>query len=391
MMKLVIIGGLIFLGSCQTSRTILKQAPTLTPQGWQPVPRFDRPVTVLRHQFETHIYGRVDLSPTVRIERFETLADHDLSALATLSQWRLSIDYGAEARPIDIVLLMPKNDPGAPVILSQNFCPNNAVIPLKGVRAPDDISFDCSGGGMTGLLMSNLFGRYIVTPPLEDILSRGYAVAALYPSQFIPDSAERGPAVLNDLFPEDALRPGALATWTSLFDVSATLIEAEYGERSMIAYGHSRFGKTALMAAAWSDKIDGAIAHQSGTLGASSLTDKDGEPLSALLEAYPHWVGQGLFEYAETPARLPVRPADLLFMTDAKPVLLGNARRDVWSDPWGAFKEAKAAWGDDFQAQHPQDFQPEDRKAYWLRPGTHGVVKEDWPAFLDFLDAHFKD
>ena len=27
--------------------------------------------------------------------------------------------------------------------------------------------------------------------------------------------------------------------------------------------------------------------------------------------------------------------------------------------------------------------------AFWIRPGTHGVVKEDWPAFLEFLDAHF--
>ena len=41
-------------------------------------------------------------------------------------------------------------------------------------------------------------------------------------------------------------------------------------------------------------------------------------------------------------------------------------------------------------AQDPKDFIPSDRHAYWIRPGTHGVVKEDWPAFLEFLDAHFK-
>jgi len=35
-------------------------------------------------------------------------------------------------------------------------------------------------------------------------------------------------------------------------------------------------------------------------------------------------------------------------------------------------------------------FDPQAELSFWLRRGTHGIVKEDWPAFLDFLDAHFK-
>jgi len=77
---------------------------------------------------------------------------------------------------------------------------------------------------------------------------------------------------------------------------------------------------------------------------------------------------------------------------------LGNARRDVWSDPAGAFSAVQAAneaWENKgktgLSANRLDEFIPNDNIAYWLRPGTHGVVKEDWPAFLDFLDAHFKD
>ena len=85
---------------------------------------------------------------------------------------------------------------------------------------------------------------------------------------------------------------------------------------------------------------------------------------------------------------------DRLAAIAPKPVLLGNARRDVWSDPEGAFIAAKIAapaWGaDGFGATRLDDFKPEDKISFWIRPGTHGVVKEDWPAFLDFLDAHFK-
>lgn len=386
--KLAAIASLIVLGSCTTARTILKQAPTDLRKGWEIPTRAALPEMSARALLETEIYGEMDLNPIVKVISFEQRQTEQLDTRATLSQWRLRINYGEAARDVDLVLVFPTDSPNAPVILSQNFCPNNDVIPLTGVRAPDDAGFSCSGGGIFGMLMSNVFGRYIVQPPLQDILDRGYGLAALYPSQFVPDSSETGLAALDALFLDHPNRPGALAVWSNLFGVTARTIEVEFGERPMIAYGHSRFGKTALLAGAWSDDIDAVIAHQSGTLGASALDDKDGEPLEALVQGYPHWPGLGVSRYSDRPSSLPVRPADLLALTGDKPVLLGNARRDVWSDPWGAYKEGKMAWGDAFGATQPSDFRPSDTKAYWLRPGTHGVVKEDWPAFLDFLDAN---
>lgn len=386
--KLSVIASMIVLGSCTTVRTILKQAPVDVPTGWQPTARLPLPEVRARALLETEIYGEMDLNPTVEVLSFEQRTADELTSPASVAQWKLRISYGAAARDLDVVLVIPTDTLGAPIILSQNFCPNNDVIPLASVRAPDGVGFNCSGGGIFGMLMSNVFGRYIVQPPLQDILDRGYGFAAMYPSQIVPDRREAGLATLDELFPGQPNRPGALAVWSTLFGVAARTIEAEFGERPMIAFGHSRFGKTALLAGAWSDDIDAAIAHQSGTLGASALDDKDGEPLDALMGGYPHWPGPGLVRYQDRPNSLPVRPADLLALTGDKPVLLGNARRDVWSDPWGAYTEAQAAWGDVFGATDPADFRPGDTKAYWLRSGTHGVVKEDWPAFLDFLDAN---
>jgi hypothetical protein len=69
----------------------------------------------------------------------------------------------------------------------------------------------------------------------------------------------------------------------------------------------------------------------------------------------------------------------------------------VWSDPAGAFRAAVGAdpayelygsAGLDQAKLTP--FNPKTEISFWIRPGTHGVVKEDWPAFLKFLDAHFK-
>jgi hypothetical protein len=384
-LKLITIAGVIALGSCTTARTILKQAPVELPKGWQVSTRNNLSETRARALLETEIYGEMDLTPEVELLSFERLTTELPDA--QILQWRLQIGYGAVARDLDLILLMPAGQPDAPVILSQNFCPNNDVIPFTGVHAPDGVGSGCSGGGLFAALMTNVFGRYIVEPPIQDILDRGYGFAAMYPSQFVPDRSVAGVETLDALFTETPNRPGALAVWANLFSVAAQTIEAEFGERPMIAYGHSRFGKTALLAGAWSDDIDAVIAHQSGTLGASAMDDKDGEPLDALLDGYPHWAGPGLSRYSDRPNSLPVRPSDLLALLGDKPVLLGNARRDVWSDPWGVFTEAKAAWGAEFGAVNPADFRPSDTKAYWLRPGTHGVVKEDWPAFLNFLDS----
>lgn len=386
--KLIALAGLFALGSCSTARTLLKQAPTDVPSYWIAPSHMPMTDAEAKAALQRYLYGRMDLTPTVNLASSANLSATVLEGRATLFQWRLSLDYGAAASDLDMVALLPNSHPDAPIILSQNFCPNSGVVPLEGVRKPDNIGFDCSGGGLAGWLITNIFGRYIVSPPLEDILDRGFGFAAIYPSQFIPDSAQSGLQTLDVLFPDTPNRPGALAAWASLFDVMAKTIEAEFGDRQMVAYGHSRFAKTALLAGAWFETIDAVVAHQSGTLGASALDDGRGEPLKAMVDAYPHWAGPNIAPYLETPQALPVRPAHLLALLNEKPVLLGNARRDVWSDPWGAFTEAKSAWGEAFDAQSPADFRPDSPKAYWLRPGTHGVVKEDWPAFLDFLEAN---
>jgi len=78
--------------------------------------------------------------------------------------------------------------------------------------------------------------------------------------------------------------------------------------------------------------------------------------------------------------------------------LLGNGRRDVWSDPNGAYRGAQGAnpawqaYGDVGLSQEGmQDFNPQAGISYHLRPGGHGITRSDVNAFLAFLDASFLD
>lgn len=383
LLKLLLIGGAVYLGSCTTTRVILQTAPDDLPDGYAtPAPSLlSEPEA--RALLQSEIYGPVMRPGELRV--LEQTQIEMPAATATLTQWQVEAGYGAATRKLTVALILPEDADGAPVFVMQNFCPNQAVLPVDGILPSGDGGF-CMGGGPLSAVMTFFFGRHIVTPPIEDILGAGFGVAAIYPSQFVPDDARAGEDVLDALFPDDPDRPGALAVWAGLFPVVADLVTEAHGERAFIATGHSRFGKTALLATAWFPEIDGAIAHQSGTLGASRLTDDRGEPLRALAESYPHWPNRRLQTYADNPASLPVRPRDLLALMADKPVLLGNAKRDVWSDPFGAFVEADAAWPG-FDADAPGDFRPADRHAFWQRPGTHGVVKEDWEAFLAWASA----
>ena len=217
----------------------------------------------------------------------------------------------------------------------------------------------------------------------------------MYPPEFVPASSSRAPVIINNLFQHKTPREnhGTLGIWASLSIWLATEIKTQNMTDQVVAYGHSRYGKTALLAAAFSDNIDGAIAHQSGTGGASLLRDDKGESIQQVLENYPHWFSSKFSEFAANENTLPIDAHNLLALIAPRPVLLGNARRDVWSDPAGAFNAARAAnsaWGNHgLNANRLDEFRPDDSLSFWLRPGTHGIVKEDWPAFLDFMDAHF--
>lgn len=276
-----------------------------------------------------------------------------------------------------------------PIIMMENHCPNHSVFPDVGISKPEGTSLSCGGNKFLRALTSFFFGRYIKTPPINTILSRGYGIALIYPSQNFPDDAQ-GFELLRP-GPDPSHPWGAIGAWAYQFSSLSNALSAQ-GYTTTIAYGHSRYGKSALVAAAFDPSIDGVIAHQSGTGGASLSRGKKGESVAAITRRYPHWFTPAYQEDA-----MSYDQHHLLALIAPRPILLGNARRDVWSDPEGAFKAGKAAssvyrlYGASGLSQNTlTDFTPSAGISFWIRPGTHGVVKEDWPAFLHYMDAHFR-
>lgn len=367
---------------------------------------------LIQEALEAEVFGAFPDASSTRVLDRRVLNESAFGGRGVLEEWTLSAtaifdDRAVVTKPfpghdgflLELVLPAQASEP-VPIILMETFCPSWEVIPDPAVSRPADARE--MGGGPLGGIMTYVFGRYICTPPFEMILERGYGVAVLYPNA-VPDRRSEGLAELRRLsagYEDDETRWGAVAAWGWLFSRAIDALETDprIDSQAIATWGHSRYGKAALVAAAWDPRVAAVVAHQSGTGGASLNREKKGESVGDITGGYPHWFAKSYAAAAGEEDEMSTDQHLLLALIAPRPVLLGNARRDVWSDPNGAFRAAMGAdpvyellGSDGLSQPRLDDWRPKSDIAFWLRPGTHGVVKEDWPAFLEFLDAQLKN
>lgn len=412
------LGFLGLLASCGPTRLALSRAhmtphgpaatPPLLPEGTDVRQWEDEIRPKLARALQREVYGVLPDKSATRIVSHRLIADSAFHDRARVEEYVLvgEATYNGQTnptKPFHVVLVLPKQAAGpVPVILMESFCPNQNSVPVKGVSIPSGVTFSCDGKGLMAHVMRYVFGRYIATPPIEMILDHGYGLAAFYPGEYVPDRAQSGLAALKGLtngYSDEASRMGAIAAWGWGYSrvVDALEQNPKIAKNTFIAYGHSRYAKAALVAGAFDPRIGAVIAHQSGTGGASLNRNKRGETVRDITKTYPHWFDQNYGRFAGHEQDMTTDQHALLALIAPRPILLGNALRDVWSDPNGAFRAARGAspvyrlYGHQGLRQtRLSRFTPSADIAFWIRPGTHGVVKEDWPAFLSFLDAHLR-
>ncbi|MEL6363593.1 MAG: alpha/beta hydrolase [Pseudomonadota bacterium] len=376
-------------------------APVASVADWE-----ERRAPLLRGAFERDVYGAAPRLVGVRKSAVRPLDGSVYGDGVVAEEWTVefTVETAAgereEARFFADIILPPGPGPH-PAILKQSFSSRASALPDMDVSAPDGGPRPEGAGEIPGIFLF-VFGRYIMEPPVEMIVGRGYALILLYPSEVAPDAREPGLAALSRLSgrDDDQLdRWGAVGAWAFVHSRMVDLLDADprFDDDATIAYGHSRYGKSALVAAAYDERIDGVLSHQSGTGGASLNRKKPGESVKSITKSYPHWFSPAYGAFGGRTKEMEIDQHQLLALIAPRPILLGNARRDVWSDPNGAFRAAQGAnpayalYGSrGMTAERLDEFRPADDIAFWIRPGTHGVTEEDWPVFLEFLDAHFR-
>jgi hypothetical protein len=388
------------LAMCPPARPDLFAGLPDDPAGRQAAWEIERPR--LLAALEGNIYGAAPANPAaVTLGAWQAVRGSLNPGESQISEVRIESADG-DALTLTLALVMPEDDGLVRgVVLAPSECGLQAVLHDPAMPAPDVFTpgyCDAEGGWLWNLL-GGLFGEWISGPPVEQLLARGYAVAAWHESEIAPDSAAHHEASLERLGLDPAApdRPGVISVWAWTISRAADALRSDprLSDAPLIAYGHSRRGKAVLLAAARDERIAITIAHQAGTGGAALHGDGVGEPLAAITENYPHWFAPAYASYAGRERALPIDQHALLALIAPRSVLLGAAWRDTWADPAGAFRAAEAAspaWGIYNEPGLIQtrlaDLDPSGHVASHIRPGTHGVSQADWDAFLAFMDAH---
>ena len=399
----LVLFGIIFGGMWGCTMLGLNYASLETDN--KPIPRpditlpFDAEAT--RATLEAELYGPWPGNLPVSASAPKMIDANYLDGRGTLEEITLTIGAGDGARSFPVVIAIPNtaSERPVPLLISQTFSDNCSVFPNDPVTEFGGAICDGTNmTGATGFIATNIFGTYIAYAPIERYFDAGLAYASFPGWSFVPDSNDAAQLVMADLSPGPA-PTSTLMAWAFGFHAAAGV----FGEDSRInagaiaAIGHSRYGKSALIASGWSDRIAAAVAHQSGFGGGSSSRSTTGETLKRMANSYPHWVRPGLGEELENGLDLTLDQHFLLALSAPKPIFLGNGRRDVWSDPNSSFVLAQGAdpvyeaTGSDGlpDGAGMRDFDPAADISYWLRVGGHSVVSEDIDAFTRFMNAHF--
>jgi len=388
------------------------------PVAWPPLTPDDLTTgrDTLISNLEDHVFGPFPVGIESRLISRRTVDDDYANGAGRLDELLIELgpEGAANAVRFHLGLALPKTIEGpAPLIINQSFSNNrrafasNALTPLR--FNADGEPNDDEAKGVVFTLATSIFGRYIATPPNEDILRRGYAIASFHGSEIIPDSVEAGAAALATFPAGNRGKPtGAVSAWAAGYSaaISALSDDVEIDGKKIAVMGHSRHGKSALISGVIDDRVSVVLSHQSGTGGAAISRDKPGETVGNITGAdpifmsggYPHWFDPAYSEFdKEGPQTTPTDMHILIALNAPKKVLLGNGRRDVWSDPNGSFRAAQAAslaWSIEGKSGLTTRSMTEiDHSAgivYHMRAGGHGIVPKDWDVFFATLDAAWK-
>jgi hypothetical protein len=358
----------------------------------------------LKELFQHFMYGYLPPIPkkvTAKVEREDSKA---LGGKATLREIALTV--GPKKAPkLHLLLVIPNKRKGpAPVFLGLNFCGNHAVLDDPAIRLPTAWMYPHHKGVKDNRATDAGRGSQNEVWSLEQSIDRGYAVATFYNGDVDPDRTDvRGG--LRPFLAKKGAKPtrhdtATIAAWAwgihRAVDYLTTVKEID--PKKIAVVGHSRLGKTALLAAAFDDRIALVIPHQAGCGGTAPSRGKIGESVARINKAFPHWFNGNFKKFNDKVDRLPFDQHCLVALVAPRPVLFGNATKDTWANPAGQFEVLKAAdpvyrllkaGGLDAKEMPKPNVLSAGKLGYFIRPGEHSVTKDDWKQFLDFADKHF--
>jgi len=307
---------------------------------------------------------------------------------------------GDGAPVIHLALFTPQNAKApSPVFLGLNKCGNHTVVDHPAVlqRERAWIHEGCRDV-VRGEKESVWNVRYLA--------ERGYALATFHVDDIDLDRPDFSDGVhpwwsFDDVPPGS--RWGTIAAWAfGIHRAVDALIREDSIDPSRISLiGHSRRGKTALLAAALDPRVALVVPHQSGTGGCALSRANEQETVERINRVFPHWFNDTFVEFGDREERLPFDQHCLIALLAPRPVLETVGIQDAWAgyesslhalraaDPVYALLGADGIRGDGLLDGDGEIDPLQFGDLQQVRRDTEHVLDQAyWEIILDFADHH---
>ena len=369
----------------------------------------------LRALFAHYMYGERPKAHAVtgKLIREDKAA---LGGKATLREVLVDCGLGA---PVHLMIVIPNTrTKPAPCFLGMNFHGNYQLLDDPKIQMPQGWVGDKFPGAEPNRAADAGRGNEKEKWALEQSVDRGYAVATFFSGDVVPDDKALAEAALRKLRASGSEERGpsdtaTIMAWSWGFSrmLDCLLTVPEIDGKRIAVVGHSRNGKTALVAGAFDERIALVIPSQAGCGGSApdrvapelSAPQANGRPTvettPVINKSFPHWFSGTFMEFNDAPARLPFDQHALIALCAPRPVLLSNATGDKWANPPGQFEMLRAAdpvyrivAGDGLGAEKMPDVGVllDSRLGFYIREGKHSMTTPDWKVWLDFADKWLK-
>lgn len=355
--------------------TTQKGEKVITQEQWGKVQRPE-----LLELFTTQVYGRV---PDTPYKKTFTVVKEDPNAMngaATMKLIDITVSAKSKFLTIHLGLFVPNRVP-KPVPVFLLICNRPAA---------ENIDF-------TRQKKSEFW-------PAEEVIARGYAVAAFFNGDVDPDNFDNFQNGIHGILDRtrDAESWGTIAAWawgaSRCLDYLVTDKNINADEVAVV--GHSRGAKTALWAGATDRRFAMVVCNESGCGGSPLARRKYGETIERINNKFPHWFCTNYKRWAGRENEMPFDMHELLALIAPRALYVASASDDLWGDPKGQhlslYYSLPAYRLYDPATKLPEAMPPlnspvhSEKVAYHIRDGNHNLTLKDWNFFMDFADDVWK-
>ena len=241
--------------------------------------------------------------------------------------------------------------------------------------------------------------------PTESIINRGYAIFTFNYKDVASDNDDFtngiAPYLVKSRRRSNSTSKICLWAWAAMRMMDYIEALPEIDKDNVAVIGHSRLGKTALVAGGFDERFKYVISNDSGMSGAAITRGKVGEDAETITRVFPFWFCPWFINHSDKSEKHEFDQHFLNALTVPRHLMVGSAEEDVWADPTSEFlgvlavNEAYRLYG--MEGLRHGDELPKAEvplsdgdSHYHMRADTHYLSIRDWDYYMNYIDRFVK-